>query len=166
MGCVEITTPDPAVTLVTLSRPDALNALTGELVEELHEAIDTISADLDCRVVVLTGAGRAFSVGLDLRGYGDDDRGSRYGDHGYKARSRGGPSAQQQLAASGRLRGGVGNRAIPSLDIGDRVTHDSWGMGRVVATRGAGEGAQAQIDFGGDVGLKWLMLRYAPVQKL
>ena len=62
-------------------------------------------------------------------GYGDDDRTSRYGDHGYKARSRGGPSAQQQLAASGRLRGGIGNRAIPSLAIGDRVTHDSWGMG-------------------------------------
>jgi DNA helicase-2/ATP-dependent DNA helicase PcrA len=39
-------------------------------------------------------------------------------------------------------------------------------MGRVIGTRGAGEGAQAQIDFGGDVGVKWLMLRYAPLQKL
>jgi DNA helicase-2/ATP-dependent DNA helicase PcrA len=100
----------------------------------------------------------------------DDDTPSRYGDHGYRsARSSRGPSAQEQLAASklasGGLRGGVGNRAIPSLDVGDRVTHDAWGLGTVVATRGAGDGSQAQIDFG-SAGLKWLMLRYAPIQKL
>jgi DNA helicase-2/ATP-dependent DNA helicase PcrA len=99
-------------------------------------------------------------------GYGDDAP-SRYSDHGYRAAPR--RSAQEQLAASrladGGLRGGVGNRSVPSLDPGDRVTHDAWGMGTVVATRGAGDGAQAQIDFG-TTGLKWLMLRYAPVQKL
>ncbi len=99
-------------------------------------------------------------------GYGDDNAG-RYGDHGYRAAPR--RSAQEQLAASrsgrGGLRGGAGNRAVPSLELGDRVTHDAWGMGTVVATRGAGDSAQAQIDFG-DTGLKWLMLRYAPVQKL
>jgi DNA helicase-2/ATP-dependent DNA helicase PcrA len=67
--------------------------------------------------------------------------------------------------ASGGLRGGAGNRAVPSLEPGDRVTHDSWGLGTVVATRGAGDGAQAQVDFG-TAGLKWLMLRYAPLQKL
>jgi DNA helicase-2/ATP-dependent DNA helicase PcrA len=39
-------------------------------------------------------------------------------------------------------------------------------MGTVVATRGSGEGSQAQIDFGVGTGVKWLMLRYAPVQKL
>ncbi|HET6877069.1 MAG TPA: DNA helicase PcrA [Jatrophihabitans sp.] len=108
-----------------------------------------------------------------VNSYGDSagDGPSRYGDHGYRARGNR-RSAQEQLAASrtaagGRgLRGGAGNRPIPSLDVGDRVTHDTWGMGRVVATRGAGEGTQAQIDFGGDTGLKWLMLRYAPVQKL
>ncbi len=97
--------------------------------------------------------------------YGDDDP-SRYGDHGYRAPRR---SAQAELATSrlarGGLRGGVGNRAVPALDVGDRVTHDSFGLGTVVATRGAGDGAQAQIDFGTS-GLKWLMLRYAPVQKL
>ena len=59
----------------------------------------------------------------------------------------------------------MGNRAIPPLDIGDRVTHDAWGLGTVVATRGTGDGSQAQIDFG-TAGLKWLMLRDAPVQKL
>ncbi|HJQ43534.1 MAG TPA: DNA helicase PcrA [Jatrophihabitantaceae bacterium] len=99
-------------------------------------------------------------------GYGDDAP-SRYGDHGYRATPR--RSAQEQLASSrlagAGLRGGVGNRSIPSLDAGDRVTHDAWGLGTVVATRGSGDGAQAQIDFG-TAGLKWLMLRYAPLQKL
>ena len=99
-----------------------------------------------------------------------DDGPSRYSDHGYRS---GGArrSAQEQLASSrmsgGRgMRGGVGNRAVPALSVGDRVTHDAWGMGTVVATRGADDGAQAQIDFGGGTGVKWLMLRYAPVQKL
>jgi DNA helicase-2/ATP-dependent DNA helicase PcrA len=64
------------------------------------------------------------------------------------------------------MRGGVGNRAIPSLAVGDRVTHDAWGMGTVVGLRGSGDGLQAQIDFGGATGLKWLMLRYAPLEKL
>jgi DNA helicase-2/ATP-dependent DNA helicase PcrA len=100
----------------------------------------------------------------------DDDAPSRYSDHGYRATGPG-RSAQEQLASSrlsgGRgMRGGVGNRAVPALAVGDRVTHDAWGMGSVVATRGDGDGAQAQIDFGGGTGVKWLMLRYAPVQKL
>jgi DNA helicase-2/ATP-dependent DNA helicase PcrA len=101
-----------------------------------------------------------------IASYGDDAP-SRYGDHGYRSTSRG--SAQESLASSrlarGGVRGGVGNRAIPELDIGDRVTHDAWGMGKVVATRGAGDGAQAQVDFGSS-GVKWLMLRYAPLQRL
>jgi DNA helicase-2/ATP-dependent DNA helicase PcrA len=101
----------------------------------------------------------------------DDDVPSRSSGYGYRARNPRARSAQDQLAASrlapgGRgLRGGVGNRAVPSLDAGDRVTHDAWGLGTVVATRGSGDGAQAQIDFG-SAGVKWLMLRYAPVQKL
>jgi DNA helicase-2/ATP-dependent DNA helicase PcrA len=96
--------------------------------------------------------------------YGDDESG-RYGDHGYRAQPRR-ASAQAQLAASrNSLRGGAGNRPVPALDVGDRVTHDSWGLGTVVATRGAGDGAQAQVDFGAS-GVKWLMLRYAPLQKL
>jgi len=103
--------------------------------------------------------------------YGDDDVPSRSSGYGYRASNPRARSAQEELAASrlgsgGRgLRGGVGNRAVPALDAGDRVTHDAWGLGTVVATRGSGDGAQAQIDFG-SAGVKWLMLRYAPVQKL
>jgi DNA helicase-2/ATP-dependent DNA helicase PcrA len=58
-----------------------------------------------------------------------------------------------------------GNREVISLVPGDRVTHDKWGLGTVVSTSGAGERAEATIDFGSD-GEKRLLLRYAPVQKL
>jgi len=42
----------------------------------------------------------------------------------------------------------------------------AFGLGTVVAVRGEAEKAQAQIDFGADIGPKWLLLRYAPVAKL
>jgi len=78
--------------------------------------------------------------------------------------------AQARVAAAGlargTLRGGAGNRAVPHLELGDKVTHDAFGLGTVVGVRGDAEKAQAQIDFGGDVGVKWLLLRYAPVEKL
>ena len=56
-------------------------------------------------------------------------------------------------------------RQIPSLDPGDRVLHDSFGMGTVVAMEGAGDKTVASIDFGSE-GVKRLLLRYAPVEKL
>ncbi len=56
-------------------------------------------------------------------------------------------------------------RPIPVLSAGDRVTHDAFGLGTVVATSGSGEHAQATVEFG-DSGLKTLLLRYAPVEKL
>jgi 2-(1,2-epoxy-1,2-dihydrophenyl)acetyl-CoA isomerase len=58
---------DGAVTTLTLNRPDALNALDVPLKLALRAAVDDIRADRGCRAVVLTGAGRAFCVGQDLR---------------------------------------------------------------------------------------------------
>ncbi len=75
--------------------------------------------------------------------------------------------AADRLVGTARGRSaGPGLRPIPNLEIGDRVNHDAFGLGRVTATRGAGDGAQAEIDFGGATGAKWLLLRYAPVEKL
>lgn len=70
MSNVELSSPAPQVTQITLNRPDKLNALTYELVRDLHEALLAIDADHDCRVVLLTGAGRGFCAGLDLNGFG------------------------------------------------------------------------------------------------
>jgi DNA helicase-2/ATP-dependent DNA helicase PcrA len=57
------------------------------------------------------------------------------------------------------------SRPIPSLEPGDRVIHDSFGMGTVVALEGVAEKSVASIDFGSE-GVKRLLLRYAPVDKL
>src|SRR4051795_2514244 len=56
-------------------------------------------------------------------------------------------------------------RAVPTLSPGDRVQHDTFGLGTVVAVEGVAEKAVASIDFGSD-GVKRLLLRYAPVEKL
>jgi enoyl-CoA hydratase len=66
MAHLELTRPRPDVALITLNRPDKLNALNYGLVEELHATLEAIDADDECRVVVLTGAGRGFCSGLDL----------------------------------------------------------------------------------------------------
>jgi enoyl-CoA hydratase/carnithine racemase len=63
--------PTATVRVLTLDRPDSLNAMTAELCGALHGELDRIAADRSCRAVVLTGAGRAFCVGLDLAGYGE-----------------------------------------------------------------------------------------------
>src|SRR3546814_3748278 len=47
-----------------------LNAMSAELVEELHQALLAAGSDRACRAIVLTGAGRGFCAGLDLGGYG------------------------------------------------------------------------------------------------
>jgi enoyl-CoA hydratase/carnithine racemase len=60
----------PGVVQLTLSRPEKLNALTEPLVAEFHRELRALAADLTCRVVVLTGAGRGFCAGLDLGGFG------------------------------------------------------------------------------------------------
>jgi DNA helicase-2/ATP-dependent DNA helicase PcrA len=75
--------------------------------------------------------------------------------------------AADRVVNSGiRARTAPGLRPIPSLEVGDRVTHDAFGMGTVTATRGAGDQAQAEVDFGGGTGSKWLLLRYAPLEKV
>ncbi|NCY17893.1 MAG: enoyl-CoA hydratase/isomerase family protein, partial [Actinobacteria bacterium] len=67
---VELTRPEPHIARLALDRPDRLNALTFEMVADLHDAFDELAADPDCKVVVLTGNGRAFCAGLDLKDFG------------------------------------------------------------------------------------------------
>jgi DNA helicase-2/ATP-dependent DNA helicase PcrA len=72
------------------------------------------------------------------------------------------PTIARARALPGRS---PGTREIVALTPGDRVTHDTFGLGTVVATAGVSDKAEATIDFG-ELGIKRLLLRYAPVEKL
>lgn len=65
-----VTRTEGAVATVTLTRPEALNAITREMLVELADALDAVAADAAVSVVVLTGEGRAFSAGVDLKALG------------------------------------------------------------------------------------------------
>tara|TARA_R110000823_G_scaffold119998_12_gene244451 strand:- start:12686 stop:13507 length:822 start_codon:yes stop_codon:yes gene_type:complete len=71
MSEIIIDYPRPEIALLRLNRPDCLNALSWNLVTELHAALDTLNANNECRVVVLTGAGKGFCAGLDLGDQGN-----------------------------------------------------------------------------------------------
>lgn len=63
-------TPVEGVCRLTLNRPDALNSLTFAMYEELIGHLEAVRYDHDVRVVLITGAGRAFCAGHDIRGAG------------------------------------------------------------------------------------------------
>jgi DNA helicase-2/ATP-dependent DNA helicase PcrA len=75
-------------------------------------------------------------------------------------------AADRVASSSSRARSAPGLRPIPHLEVGDRVNHDAFGLGVVTATRGAGDSVQAEVDFGAGTGVKWLLLRYAPLERL
>src|SRR6478752_10664269 len=63
---VLVETVRPGIALVTLNRPDRLNAMNYALVRGLYDTLDELAVDPACRVIVLTGSGRGFCAGLDL----------------------------------------------------------------------------------------------------
>ena len=72
---------DRGVATITLNRPEALNALTDELKESLYTTLRRANEDDEARAVVITGAGRGFCVGQDLREHADAlSRGGRVGN--------------------------------------------------------------------------------------
>ncbi|MGW2821624.1 DNA helicase PcrA [Streptomyces sp. NPDC001443] len=74
-------------------------------------------------------------------------------------------SRSSAAGASGFATRRTSEKPVVSLSVGDRVTHDQFGLGTVVGVKGTGSNAEATIDFG-DTKPKRLLLRYAPVEKL
>jgi enoyl-CoA hydratase len=93
MSTVRITRPADGVALLTLNRPEKLNAMDVTLVSELHAALDEAGGDRTCRAIVITGEGRGFCAGLDLGGYGAAPDSEGRGPVG------GGMATQQHIAA-------------------------------------------------------------------
>ena len=77
------------VVVITLNRPDSLNSINRQLRGELGEAIQRFDEDEDARVAIITGAGRAFSAGRDLKERADDN------SAGIQAKSRDSMSSER-----------------------------------------------------------------------
>lgn len=67
---IVVTEPEDGIALVTLDRPDRLNAITSTMISELETVVTAVDLDPALRAVIVTGAGRGFSAGLDLQDQG------------------------------------------------------------------------------------------------
>jgi enoyl-CoA hydratase/carnithine racemase len=67
---ISVTEADEDIVLVTLNRPDRLNAMTSTMITELEQVVAAVDLDPQLRAVIVTGAGRGFSAGLDLQDQG------------------------------------------------------------------------------------------------
>lgn len=129
--------------------------------EEIPEALVHVARAGNARAYADFGGGFGG-------GFGSSD--------GWGASSRRGPSVTGVGVGGGRRdvsrpSFGSGKKAktaseIPNLEVGDRVTHDSFGMGTVVSASGAGEKLQVEVQFREPHGKKRLLVRYAPITKL
>ncbi|MHB8242921.1 MAG: crotonase/enoyl-CoA hydratase family protein [Solirubrobacteraceae bacterium] len=149
MGFEEITSEAPQITTeladrvltITLSRPDRLNAWTGQMGGELMAAFDRSDADDEVRAVIVTGAGRGFCAGADLgtggetfdyRARGLDEETPR--DNGGQFTLRVFQSKKPVIAAINGPAVGVGATMTLPMDI--RLAADDARMGFVFARRG------------------------------
>lgn len=139
------------VAVLTLNRPQRLNAFTAATARRMWELLDAIAGDDDVRVVLLTGAGRAFCAGADLKALGgsdgarDDDWGSRRGMIDFATRLRALP--QPSIAAVNGVAAGAGFGMALAADL------------RIASTDASFIAAQIRTAQVPDAGLTWFLPR-------
>ena len=127
---------------LTLHRPDKLNAFTATMAKEVIDAFDAADADDDVRVVVVTGAGRAFCAGADLSAGGDTfDPRVRGGTREEAPRDGGGRVALRIYQALKPVIGAINGPAVGvgvtmTLPMDLRLASDGARFGFVFARRG------------------------------
>ena len=145
------------VAVLTLNRPQRLNAFTAATARRMWELLDAIAGDDDVRVVLLTGAGRAFCAGADLKALGgsdgarDDDWGSRRGMIDFATRLRALP--QPSIAAVNGVAAGAGFGMALAADL------------RIASTDASFIAAQIRTAQVPDAGLTWFLPRLAGDQR-
>jgi enoyl-CoA hydratase/carnithine racemase len=126
------------VLTLTLSRPERLNALNQQMLEELLRLLDEIDADDGVRAVIVTGAGRAFCAGADLGGGGATFDSSRAGrvprDGGGRLTLRLYECKKPVIAAINGAAVGVGATMTLAMDV--RLASEQARFGFVFARRG------------------------------
>jgi enoyl-CoA hydratase len=60
---------EPGIKVLQLNRPEVLNAVDAPMLDRLFDVLDAVEQDADCRVLIVTGAGRGFCAGIDLGGF-------------------------------------------------------------------------------------------------
>lgn len=133
---IRYTVADHVLT-ITLNRPDRLNAFTPQMCTELVDAYDRADADDDVRVVVVTGAGRAFCAGADLGSGGGTfhyPEGAAHEDNGGRVTLRMFESTKPVIAAFNGAAVGVGVTMTLPADV--RIAATTARFGLVFARRG------------------------------
>jgi enoyl-CoA hydratase len=156
-GTVRSEVVEEGVTLITLDRPERLNAMSIELVADLHAALDDVAADRECRVVVLTGAGRGFCAGLDLKGIGTNPAAAGLG------RAAAGLTTQQHIATLVPHLRSLRQPVIAAVNgpaTGGGLALALAADVRIAATSARFGVAFVRIGFSGcDIGVSWLLPR-------
>ncbi|MBE0609613.1 MAG: enoyl-CoA hydratase/isomerase family protein [Dehalococcoidia bacterium] len=101
----------PGLVIITLNRPEKLNAISFRMHAEIQQACRDLADDADARVIIVTGAGRAFSAGADLGGSASDPN-----------RPALASATAERSPLRERIRSSAGNRTCAALEGLDQVT--------------------------------------------
>jgi enoyl-CoA hydratase/carnithine racemase len=116
-----------AVVFVTINRPEKRNAMDPATMQALAEAADSVDADPDARVMVLTGAGTAFSSGMDLQAFSQGDRNRPAGRSRFPAI----PASKPAIAAVNGPAVAGGFELVLACDLAIAAEGASFGLSEV-----------------------------------